>query len=218
MDLSSKPILGVPEPTVRRLPNYLSYLKIIRETGKEYISAPHIAKDLKLDSTQVTKDLAYTQVNGKTKIGYQINELIEALEEFLGYNRTNIAFLVGAGNLGSALIKYNGFLQSGLKIVAAFDIDKDKIWTKVGEIEIFPFAKFQNLVERLHCVIGIITTPADATQSIADKMIESGIKAIWNFTPTIIRTSEDVIIENTSIYSNLAVIINKLDSQKIHAE
>jgi len=213
MNSPTKSIIGVPEPTVRRLPNYLSYLKHIEETGKEYISAPHIARDLHLDSTQVTKDLAYTEVSGKTKIGYQIHELIEALEEFLGYNRTNIAFLVGAGHLGTALINYAGFMQSGLNIVAAFDTDTKKMWTKISDIEIMPMSKFQNLAERLHCVIGIITTPAEVAQTVADTMFLSGIKAIWNFTPKILKTPEDIIVENTSIYSSLAVLVNKLKHQ-----
>jgi len=205
---------GVPEPTVRRLPNYLTLLKNIQNTGTENISAPQIARELSFDPTQVTKDLSYTGIIGKTRIGYNINDLIFALEEFLGHNRTNLAFLVGAGNLGSALLKYEGFSNTGLKIVAAFDNDIQKVGKKIGNIDIFHLDKFKNLAERLHCQIGIITTPSVVSQSIAEMMISWGIKAIWNFTPVIIRVPEGIIIENTSIYSNLAVIINKLESAK----
>jgi len=207
-------IQGVPEPTIRRLPNYLSYLKTVNKNGLENISAPQIARDLNLDSTQVTKDLAYTAIIGKTKIGYNVLDLINSLEEFLGYNRTNLAFLVGAGNLGSTLLKYEGFAVSGLKIVAAFDNDINKVGKKIGEIDIFHLDKFKNLAERLHCQIGIITTPSEVSQNIAEMMISWGIKAIWNFTPSIIRVPDGIIIENTSIYSNLAVIINKLERNK----
>ena len=202
---------GVPEPTVRRLPNYLTHLKSVANNDVEYISAPQIARNLDLDPTQVTKDLAYTGISGKTKIGYKIEDLTRALEEFLGYNRTNLAFLVGAGNLGSALLKYEGFAVSGFKIVAAFDTDLEKVGQKIGDIDILHLDKFKNLTERLHCQIGIITTPAEVSQSVAEMMISWGIKAIWNFTPVTIRVPSGIIIENTSIYSNLAVIINKLD-------
>lgn len=210
MEIENKILKGVPEPTVRRLPNYLAYIKTFEETEIENISAPQIARDLNLDPTQVTKDLSYTGIIGKTKIGYNVVDLISALEEFLGYNRTNIAFLVGAGNLGTALLKYEGFANTGLKIVAAFDIDKHKVGKKIGEVETFHISKFKNLTERLHCQIGIITTPSYFSQETADMMIECGIKAIWNFTPGIIKVPEGIIIENTSIYSNLAVILNKL--------
>ncbi len=208
-----KPI-GVPEPTIRRLPTYLAYLRTIQKTGAEKISAPQIARDLNSDSTQVTKDLSYTNIVGKTRIGYNVAELIDALEEFLGYNRTNLAFLVGAGNLGSAILKYEGFTSTGLKIVAAFDTDPEKIGKKIGNIDIFHIDKFKNLTERLHCQIGIITTPAEISQSIAEMMISWGIKAIWNFSPVTVRVPEGIIVENTSIYSNLAVIINKLEKTK----
>jgi redox-sensing transcriptional repressor len=214
MKSKEKKYIGVPEPTIRRLPTYLSFLKVIMESGKENISAPQMARDLKSDSTQITKDLAYTGVTGRTRIGYNVAELVAALEEFLGYNRTNLAFLVGAGNLGAALLKYEGFTNSGLKIVAAFDIDPDKVGKQIGDIDIFHPDKFKNLAERLHCKIGIITTPAEISQNIAEMMISWGIKAIWNFSPTTIRVPEGIIVENTSIYSNLAVILNKLEKSE----
>ena len=211
MKTENNVIQGVPEPTVRRLPNYLTYLMAIEKNGIENISAPQIARDLSLDPTQVTKDLSYTGIIGKTKIGYNIKELINSLQDFLGYRRTNIAFLVGVGNLGSALLKYEGFAVTGLKIVAAFDTDLSKVGDKVGNVDIFHLDKFKNLTERLHCQIGIITTPSDVSQNIAEMMISWGIKAIWNFTPVMIRVPDGIVIENTSIYSNLAVIINKLE-------
>jgi redox-sensing transcriptional repressor len=210
--MKQSPLLtGVPEPTVRRLPNYLSHIKVLKKLGVESVSAPQIASDFNFDPTQVTKDLSYTGITGKTKIGYNINDLIKALEDFLGYNRVNLAFLVGAGNLGSALLKYEAFENTGLKIVAAFDTDLKKVGNKIGNIDIFHLDKFKNLAERIHCQIGIITTPAEVSQSVAEMMISWGIKAIWNFTPVIIKVPDGIIIENTSIYSNLAVIINKLE-------
>ena len=207
---NKRSILGIPEPTIRRMPLYLAYLKTIDISEKKYISAPGMAKDLGFDSTQITKDLGYTNVVGKTKVGFDIEKLIHAIEDFLGFNKKNEAFLVGVGNLGSALIKYEGFEESGFKILAAFDCDPKKTGTEINNTKVLHIDKFSKLVERMHVSVGIITVPDEYAQTIADHMVECGIKAIWNFAPTPIKAREDIIVENTSIYSNLAVIIKKL--------
>ena len=214
MTEQNKKIQKVPEPTIKRLSAYLNHLRHINVENKEYISAPSIAKDLKLDPTQVTKDIAYTGIQGKTKIGYKTEELIKFIEEFLGYGRTDIAFLVGAGNLGKAVICYEGFKQAGLKIVAAFDNDELKIGEKVNDIEIFDIKKLGNLIERLHVQIGVITTPSYAAQEVCDVMVNAGIKAIWNFSQAILKTTTDVTVVNTSLYHDLAILMSKINKKK----
>lgn len=205
---------AVPEPTVRRMPQYLHLVRALREKGDLYVSAPVIARMLNLDPTQVVKDMAYTGVSGKTRIGFSTEELQLALEDFLGYNRKHEAFLVGAGYLGSALIQYQGFREAGMKIVAAFDTDKRKFGTEIQGVPVFSLEKFRDLASRLHISIGIITTPAGAAQSVADLMVVWGIKAIWNFAPVALKVPEHIIVQDTHIYANLAVIINKLGQQK----
>jgi redox-sensing transcriptional repressor len=207
---NKKKISGIPEPTIRRMPLYLSYLNTIDRKANKFISAPKMARDLGFDSTQITKDIGYTNVVGKTRVGFDIEELIPAIDDFLGYNKKNEAFLVGAGNLGSALIKYEGFESTGFKILVAFDNDPGKIGTDINDTKVLHINKFQNLAERMHISVGIITTPDEYAQQTADKMVEWGIKAIWNFAPTPIKVKEGIIVENTSIYSDLAVIIKKL--------
>ncbi len=207
---TDRKLTGVPEPTVRRMPNYLNLLKNMYKEGEKFVSAPQIARIQRLDPTQVVKDLAYTGISGKPRVGYVVEELILALEDFLGFNRKHEAFLVGAGFLGSALIQYQGFKESGMRIVAAFDIDKRKVGTEIGGVPVFHLEKFRDLAERLHIAMGIITTPAGAAQSIADLMAGWGIKAIWNFTPVSIRVPDHVFVQDTHIYANLAVLMNKL--------
>jgi len=211
---SAKKILPVPEPSVRRMPQYLHLVRTLREQGELYVSAPTIARLLHVDPTQVVKDMSYTGVSGKTRIGFSTEELQHALEEFLGFNRKHEAFLVGAGYLGSALIQYQGFREAGMKIVAAFDTDKKKIGTEIQGVPVFDLEKFRDLAARLHITIGIITTPPGAAQSIADLMVVWGIKAIWNFAPATLKVPEHIIVQDTHIYANLAVIINKLGQQK----
>ncbi|HMM12659.1 MAG TPA: redox-sensing transcriptional repressor Rex [Bacteroidales bacterium] len=207
---TDRSIQAVPEPTVRRMPGYLNLLREMLRREEQFVTAPAIAKLLHLDATQVVKDLSYTGISGKPRVGYLVTELVVALEDFLGYNRTHEAFLVGAGYLGSALIQYQGFRESGLKIVAAFDIDKRKVGTELAGVPVFHLDKFRDLASRLHITIGILTTPASAAQPIADLMVGWGIRAIWNFAPIPLIVPEHVIVQDTHIYANLAVILNKL--------
>lgn len=204
----------VPEPTVRRMPGYLNLLREVQRRDEQFITAPAIAKLMHLDPTQVVKDLSFTGISGKPRVGYIVSELVLALEEFLGYNRTHEAFLVGAGYLGSALIQYQGFRESGLKIVAAFDIDKRKVGTELAGVPVFHLDKFRDLASRLHISIGILTTPASAAQAVADLMVGWGIRAIWNFAPIPLIVPNHVIVQDTHIYANLAVILNKLKLSK----
>ena len=205
----------VPEPTLRRLPVYLYFLEKIREEGTINISAPTIGKKLKLDSTQVVKDLATTGVKGKPRVGYNTYELIHALEDYLGFNRTNEAFLVGAGNLGSALMAYQEGQALGLKIIAAFDCDEKKIGTHVGNTHVLEYKKLFSLAERLNVKIAIITTPNEVAQNIAEDLVNCGVKAIWNFTATILDLPKNIIVQNTSLSTSVAVMLRHLNDSEI---
>jgi redox-sensing transcriptional repressor len=200
----------VPEPTLKRLPGYLYFLERAREEGIINISAPAIAKSLKCDSTQVVKDLAYTGIKGKPGVGYNTYELIHALEIFLGFNRINEAFLVGTGNLGSALMAFQEHQSLGLKIIAGFDVDEEKIGKAIGGIHVLDYNKMFSLAERLNVKIGIITTPDHAAQDVAEDMVNCGIKAIWNFSPANLDLPEDIIVQNTSMSSYAAVLLHRL--------
>ena len=199
----------VPEPTIRRLPGYLYFLEQARGEGIINISAPAIAKSLKCDSTQVVKDLAYTGIKGKPGVGYNTYELIHALEVFLGFNKMNEAFLVGAGNLGSALMAFQEHQSLGLKIIAGFDTDEKKVGKTIGGIHVLEYNKMFNLSDRLHVRIGIITTPDHAAQDVAEDMVNCNIKAIWNFSSANLRVPEDIIVQNTSM-SYAALLLYKL--------
>lgn len=205
----------VPEPTLKRLPGYLYYLEQVKEEGTINISAPTIGKDLGCDPTQVVKDLAVTGVKGKPRVGYNTYELIHALEDFLGFNRINEAFLVGAGNLGSALMAYQEHQSLGLRILAAFDVDSKKIGQTIGGIHILEYNKLFSLYDRLNVKIGILTTPNHVAQDVAEDLVNCGIKAIWNFTSAKLSLPEEIIVQNTSMSSYAAVLLRRLnDAEK----
>jgi redox-sensing transcriptional repressor len=201
---------NVPEPTLRRLPVYLYFLEKVREDGVINISAPTIGKNVKCDSTQVVKDLAVTGIKGKPRVGYNTYELIHALEEYLGFNRTNEAFLVGAGNLGSALLAYQEHQSLGIKLIAAFDTDTKKVGTHVGSIHILEYNKLFHLANRLNVKIAVLTVPNHVAQQIAEDLVNCGVKAIWNFTSIILDLPDDVVVQNTSLSTNVAVLLRHL--------
>lgn len=205
----------VPEPTLKRLPGYLYYLEQVKEEGIINISAPTIGKELGCDPTQVVKDLAVTGIKGKPRVGYNTYELIHTLEEFLGFNKVNEAFLIGAGNLGSALMAYQEHQSLGLKILAAFDVDTNKIGQTIGGIHILEYNKLFHLSGRLNVKIGILTTPNHVAQEVAEDLVNCGIKAIWNFTSAKLSLSEEIIVQNTSMSSYAAVLLRRLNDANL---
>ncbi len=205
-----KKVWSVPEPTLRRLPLYYHYLKNLLKRGREVVSCTHIGNDLNLEPPQIRKDLAYTGIRGLPKVGYHVPVLVERIENFFGWNNSCEAFLVGVGHLGQALLGYEGFDHYGFKIVAAFDSDKEKIGSTVNEIKVLDIEKLTNLSLRMNVKLGVIATPIQFAQDVADKMIEGGIIGIWNFAPTALQVPEGIIVQNENIASGLAVLSKKL--------
>lgn len=211
--MKSKKVNKVSEATIRRLPGYLQYLKRAKENGLLTLSAPLIGKELDCDPTKVVKDLSVTGVSGRTRVGYNVYEAIQAIESYLGFDRANEAFLVGAGNLGTAIVSYPEFQNYGLKIIAAFDNDASKIGRINGGINIIHMDKFKDLADRLKVRIAILTTPASASQEVCDFIISCGINAIWNLTPARLNVPEHVVVQNTSMYSNVAILLKNIQDR-----
>ncbi len=200
----------VPEPALRRMPCYLAYLKLEHRRGSQYVSSTLIARDNGVDPTQVTKDLSYTGITGKTRVGYEVEPLINALEDFLGFNEMDKAYLFGAGSLGTALLHDHGLVQYGLKIIDAFDVDEKVIGNEVNDVKVHHVDEFKKRENKI-VKIGILTVPAEYAQEVALMMIDNGIRAIWNFTPVRISVPDHVVVQNTSLYAHLAVMFNRLN-------
>ena len=205
--------VSVPEPTLRRLPRYYHYLLRVQGTGQEIISATQMAEDLGIHHTQVRKDLAATGSQGKPKVGHRVDDLLISIESFLNWNNFSEAFLVGAGNLGSALLGYN-FEKAGIRIIAAFDTSPAKVGQAVHGIPVHPLGAFEEMARERHVAIGILTVPADRAQAIADLMVHSGIQAIWNFAPITLSVPEEIIVETVELYASLAIFSRKLEERR----
>ena len=201
-------VQSVPKATLGRLPDYLRYLKTVSTECKN-ISATTVAKALGLGEVQVRKDLASVSGDGKPKIGYVTDELIEKLEECLGQNNKHQAVIVGAGKLGCALLDYEGFSDYGLEIAAAFDIKAEKVERSEAGKPIYPMNEFEGFCYRNDLKIGIITVPKTSAQEVADRMVRCNLSAIWSFAPVAVKVPDNVLIE----HENLALSLAHLDKQ-----
>lgn len=204
----------LPEPTVKRLPWYLSYVNSLAERGETYVSSTRISKALSVDASQIAKDLSFLNLRGKTRIGYEVDTLCSVLREFLGFGQVHLAYVVGVGSLGSALMRDSGLSKYGLQIIAGFDVDDNIVGRKDLGVPVYHLDDIDAEMQRRPADICILTVPAEAAQEAADAAIAAGMRAIWNFTPYRVKVAEGVVMANTSIYAHLAMIYNRLRELK----
>ncbi|MBO5078979.1 MAG: redox-sensing transcriptional repressor Rex [Oscillospiraceae bacterium] len=195
---------------LKRLPSYLSYLKSLPEDGYPYISATSIANALNMGEVQVRKDLAVVSKAGKPKVGYPRADLMENISRYLCYDNTTDAVLVGAGKLGQALLGYSGFEAYGLNILAAFDVAPE---APVSEKPILSMDELERFCRDNNVHMGIITVPKEHAQQVCDRLIQCGIKAIWNFAPTHLDVPASTLVQNENMATSLAVLSMHLQAQ-----
>ncbi len=195
---------------VRRLPAYLQLLRALRAEGREFVSGTVLARVHYLEPVIVRKDLAITGVMGKPRLGFPVNELILAIEKFLGWDRAARAVLVGAGNLGAALLGYQGFEDFGLRIVGAFDADPRKIGREMKGHRVLPLQRLPGFVARGKVELGILTVPAPAAQAAAAVLVRARIRGIWNFTSVRLQVPPEVVVQKEDLAEGLAVLSHRL--------
>lgn len=200
----------IPKATLGRLPQYLRYLKSLPDEEGATISATAIAKGLSLGEVQVRKDLASVSGAGKPKIGYERDVLIGDIERHLGYGRLTNAVLVGAGKLGRALLDYDGFEEFGVRIVAGFDCNENALKIGNSSKAILPIKDVEAYCSEHDVKLGIITVGKGSAQEVCDKLVESGIKAIWNFAPCSLNTPTGVILKQENLALSLAYLNNQI--------
>lgn len=202
----------VSKSVLKRLPGYLAYLKGLPEDAPAHISATSLANALGMGEVQVRKDLAIVSDGGRPKIGYLRESLITDIEQFLGYDNTTDAVLIGAGKLGLALMGYSGFEEYGLNIQAAFDSNPVVDKTEDGQ-PIYPMTKLEHFCKVHKVLMGIITVPAAHAQEVADRLIACGVKAIWNFAPVHLDVPAHILVQNENMATSLAVLSVHLRAQ-----
>ncbi len=190
------------DKVINRLTLYHSILTDYIEKKIEYISSPQIADLLHVDNTQVRKDIALLGYKGKCKVGYKAKELKVLIEETLKFKTVKTAFIVGAGNLGMALAKYDNFEAYGFNISALFDNSPSKIDSEINGKKVFAVNRLPEMAEKFDAKIAILTVPRAFAQNVTDFLVKSGIKYIWNFTPCVLSVPEDVQVWNENLIGN----------------
>jgi len=208
---------NISDASLRRLAAYHKVLQSMLLAGTPTVSSSGIGRALNLDPSQVRKDIEATGIIGKPKVGYPLAALMGWLEDFMGWNNTKQAVLVGAGSLGSALLGYRKFRRLGMDIVAVFDTDPQKVDHTIQGIQVFFPDKLPAFTMGGHIRLGVITTPAEAAQSTADLMVAGGIRGIWNFAPVHLRVPDFVVVRNEDLYDSLASLTFKLE-KRVQAE
>jgi redox-sensing transcriptional repressor len=205
-------LLYFPKATLERLKRYQL---ILSEYGdREYLASDEIAERLKITPEQVRKDISYIKYNGKPKVGYHTKTLLEELNRLFGMmNKTNV-IIVGTGHLGGAIANYHGLSHYGMEIVALFDSDPKKQGTFIRDLTVLPLKDMQRIVKRFKVEIGVICVPKESAQEVADTMIACGVRAIWNFAPTLLRVPEDIVVEDENITISLLSLKHKLEQRR----
>ena len=202
----------ISKSVLKRLPGYLSYLKSLPDGTATYISATALANALGMGEVQVRKDLAMVSDGGRPKVGYLRERLMEDISQFLGYDNTTDAILIGAGKLGQALMGYKGFQDYGLNILAAFDENPEKE-NPTAKHPVYHMSKLESYCRTHKVLMGIITVPGEYAQQVADQLIASGIKAIWNFAPAHLDVPAGILVQHENMATSLAILSMHLQAQ-----
>ncbi|MBI4637427.1 MAG: redox-sensing transcriptional repressor Rex [Candidatus Rokubacteria bacterium] len=196
----------IPEMTVHRLSVYTRCLLQLEEDGVKTVSSQELAERFDLNSAQVRKDLAYFGEFGVRGIGYYVSGLKAELQKILGLDREWPVALVGFGNLGSALFHYRGFSRQGFRIVAVFDDDPGKATREVDSVPIFPSRDLAREVRARGIQIAILAVPPEAAQTVTDRLVAAGIRALLNFAPARLRVPRDVRLKNVDLSIELETL------------
>lgn len=198
--------LKIPEATIQRLSIYSRFLKRLDKKGITTVSSGDIADGVGVSPAQVRKDLAYFGEFGTRGVGYNVKDLIRYTVKILGLSEPWNLVMVGAGNLGSALVTYREFKERGFTIVGVFDNDLTKIGKHIADMEVLPLEELPRIAKENNVRIGIIAVPSKAAQDIADIMVKAGLEAILNFAPMSLNVPPDVEVRNVDLSVKLEIL------------
>lgn len=204
----------ISKATIDRLPLYFRTLRLSQEEGIDIISSEELGKRLGITPEQIRKDLASFGQFGKKGVGYFVNELKRNVGEILGLdNHWNIA-VVGIGHLGAALANYQNFVSLGFNLVALFDSDDGVIGQTINHVKVDNISDLEKIVRQREIHIGIIAVPAAFAQGVADQLVASGIKGIWNFAPIKMKVPKTMHIVNEDLSVGLSRLSYHLTRKK----
>ncbi len=191
--------LDIPRKTVYRLSLYYRALQRLRGGKMVTVSSAALAKAAGVKPTQLRKDLTYFGQFGTRGLGYSVEALSKQLTGVLGTTRLQPVILVGAGNLGAALLRYQGFAKEGFEVLAAFDVKVTKTRAREIGVQVLPMEKLSGFVGEHHIKMAILTVPAMVAQEVANELIAAGVLAILNFAPIILQVPDNIVVNNVDL-------------------
>lgn len=202
---------SIPRATVARLPLYLLCLEAM---SQPVVSSDQLASVAGVNSSKVRKDLSYLKPRGTRGVGYDVKELKQLIAIRLGRTASTVVAIVGAGNLGQALAGYGGFAESGFSIAALFDTDPAKVGRMVGGARVYHLDELDAVVAGEAIAIGVITTPEEPAQEIADRLAAAGVRSILNFAPTILKVPKGVEVRRVDLSTEMQILSYYLNVER----
>ncbi|MGG3460424.1 redox-sensing transcriptional repressor Rex [Bacillus licheniformis] len=197
----------IPQATAKRLPLYYRFLKNLHASGKQRVSSAELSDAVKVDSATIRRDFSYFGALEKKGYGYNVNYLLSFFRKTLDQDETTNVTLIGVGNLGTAFLHYNFIKNNNTKIAMAFDINEEKIGTEVGGVPVYDLNKLEEHMTDDDIPVAILTVPAQAAQSITDRLVALGIKGILNFTPARLNVPEHIRIHHIDLAVELQSLV-----------
>lgn len=205
---------NVSMAVIRRLPKYHRYLKDLLDKEIYRISSRELSRLIGFTASQIRQDLNCFGGFGQQGYGYNVEELYKEIGKILGLNKSYTTVIIGAGNLGQAIANYPSFNRYGFKLLGLFDVNPKLIGMKIRDIDIFDLDTLEDFIKNNDVEIGIICTPKEVAQEVADKLSNANVKGIWNFAPVDIKVPNDVIVENVHLSESLFILSYLLNEKE----
>lgn len=204
---------GIPRGVVSRLPIYYRYLSELSQ-AQEKLSSSELGKALNMTAAQIRSDLSYFGSFGLHGYGYRVDDLRNEIEHILGLDQKHDMIVIGVGNLGRAIVSYENFRHRGFETKAIFDKNPDLIGEKISGCTVESIDRLEAYLQENNCDIAVITTPREVSQSVCDRLVAAGVKAIWNFSPIHLNVPADIIVEHIHLTDSLLQVSFKLTNNK----
>lgn len=216
--------LKIPQATAKRLPLYYRFLKNLHSSGKQRVSSAELSEAVKVDSATIRRDFSYFGALGKKGYGYNVNYLLSFFRKTLDQDELTKVAIIGVGNLGTAFLHYNFLKNNNTKIEMAFDVDEDKVGTRIGDVPIYHMDDMDELLQKEGVSVTILTVPAPVAQPITDRLVSANVKGILNFTPARLNVPVSIRVHHIDLAVELQSLVYFLkhypiqDTQEEHVE
>jgi redox-sensing transcriptional repressor len=207
LSMSNENSAKIPQATAKRLPLYYRFLRNLHASGKQRVSSAELSEAVKVDSATIRRDFSYFGALGKKGYGYNVNYLLSFFRKTLDQDELTKVALIGVGNLGTAFLNYNFLKNNNTKIEIAFDVDENKVGTKIGNVPVYHMDDLEKKIEEEEIQVAILTIPAQVAQAVTDRLAQVNIKGILNFTPARLNVPPTIRVHHIDLAVELQSLV-----------